>query len=452
LPGVKASDHVNYGGSDLSRDAFLTWAQVREMQASGLVEIASHSSALHKGMNANPQGSKQPFAVTSTYDPATGSYEMVEQYVRRLQDDAAASVRTIKRFTGKAPRAMVWPYGAYNEIGVLVQDRAGMPVTLTLDDGYPKVSALRNVPRALIKNDPDMGDFAVQIRQYGKVAPMRVVQVDLDYVYDPDPEQEARNLDALISRVYALKINTVFLQAFSDPTFQGYAKEVYFPNRFLPVRKDLFNRVAWQLKTRAMVEVYGWLPVLSFDFGADVDQVTKWNPDTNTAAVDPKAYKRVSPYDPEGRRRIIGIYEDMARHAPIDGLLFHDDAMMSDYEDASPSALRAYQAAGFPASIAGIRADQRAMDKWTSFKTETLIGLTKELTAHVSAYRSPIKTVRNIYAAPVINQNSEEWFAQNYDRFLDAYDYTAVEAMPRMENVADADHKVWLDKIGRAHV
>ena len=28
---------------------------------------------------------------------------------------------------------------------------------------------------------------------------MRVIQVDLDYVYDADPEQEARNLDALIS-------------------------------------------------------------------------------------------------------------------------------------------------------------------------------------------------------------------------------------------------------------
>ena len=107
-------------------------------------------------------------------------------------------------------------------------------------------------------------------------------------MYDADPAQEARNIDQLVSRVYNLKINTVFLQAFSDPTASGVAKSVYFPNRFLPVRQDLFNRVAWQLGTRAQVKVYGWLPVLSFDFGDNVAQVEQWDPKTNAVAPAPK--------------------------------------------------------------------------------------------------------------------------------------------------------------------
>ena len=35
----------------------------------------------------------------------------------------------------------------------------------------------------------------------------------------------------------------------------------------------------------------------------------------------------------------------MARSAPIDGILFHDDALLGDFEDASPAALAAYRLA-----------------------------------------------------------------------------------------------------------
>jgi biofilm PGA synthesis lipoprotein PgaB len=440
-------DNVRYGDATMPRSAFLTWKQVHEMQKSGLVEVASHSHAMHYGVIANPQGNMEPDALTAQYDPKTSTYESAEHYAKRLQADAASSALTIKKETGKAPRAMIWPYGAYNEIGMMIQAEHGMPTTFSLEDGFATVSDLRSTPRTLVKDDPSMGDYSIMIRQFDKVAPMRVVQVDLDYVYDPDPEQEARNLDALVSRIYAMKINTVFLQAFSDPTASGVASSVYFPNRFLPVRQDLFNRVAWQLETRAMVKVYGWLPVLSFDFGDDVGKVQAWDAKTNTVAADPKAYHRISPFDPEGRRRIIGLYEDLGRYGPIDGLLFHDDAMLSDFEDASPVAIDAYKAEGFPASIADIRANHDVMDKWTAFKTDTLIRFTQELASHVAAYRAPLKTVRNIYAPLLLSPGSEEWFAQSYDRFLQAYDYVAVEAMPDMENVPSCDQNKWLDNL-----
>jgi biofilm PGA synthesis lipoprotein PgaB len=442
-----AGDRVAYGDTTMPRSAFLTWPQIREMKKSGLIEVASHSHAMHYGVLANPQGNEEPDALTAKYDAKTGTYETPEHYVQRLQDDAAASVRTIKAQTGTAPRVMVWPYGAYNEIGMLIQNRNGMPITLTLEDGYAKVSDIRATPRGLIKDDPSIGDYSIFVRQFDKVQPMRVIQVDLDYVYDADPAQESRNIDQLVSRVYNMKINTVFLQAFSDPTASGVAKSVYFPNRFLPMRQDLFNRVAWQLGTRAQVKVYGWLPVLSFDFGDNVGEVQAWDPKTNTVAPAPKGYHRISPFDPEGRRRIIGLYEDLGRHGPIDGLLFHDDATMSDFEDASPAALEAYKAAGFPGSIEEIRANPETLAHWTSFKTDTMIKFTQELEAHVSAYRAPLKTVRNIYASLLTNPASEEWFAQNYDRFLQSYDYTAVEAMPDMENVPSGDQDEWIKNL-----
>src|SRR5690606_34061013 len=92
---------------------------------------------------------------------------------------------------------------------------------------------------------------------HGQVHPVqRVVQVDLDYVYDKDPEQQERNLSMLIDRMKYLAPSAVYLQAIADPKGDGDVTELYFPNRHLPMRADLFSRVAWQLKTRANTQFY----------------------------------------------------------------------------------------------------------------------------------------------------------------------------------------------------
>ena len=57
------------------------------------------------------------------------------------------------------------------------------------------------------------------------------MHVDLDYVYDPDPAQQTKNINTLIQRVYDMKISHVFLQAFSDPLGNGTINALYFPNR-----------------------------------------------------------------------------------------------------------------------------------------------------------------------------------------------------------------------------
>ncbi len=53
------------------------------------------------------------------------------------------------------------------------------------------------------------------------------------------------------------------------------------------------------------------------------------------------------------------------------------------------------------------------------------------------AYSWPqVKTARNIFALPLLEPESEAWFAQNLDDFLAAYDWTVPMAMPLMESVA----------------
>lgn len=438
------SSDVQFGDMDVKRNLFLTWDQIREIAATGLVEIASHSYGAHHGNDANPQGNSEPAVTTRRFDRVTGNYENDASERRNLEADTAKMSAKIKSETGKRPRVMVWPYGEHNELALSIAAKNGMLITFTLADGVATVDRLSTVPRHLITPDPSASQFVMELRTFADTAPVRVVQVDLDYVYDPDPAQQERNVGRLVQRIYDMQINTVFLQAFADPDGTGLAREVYFPNRQLPMRADLFNRVSWQLRTRAHVRVFAWMPVLAFDFGNTMTGVLAWNPRTGTAEADPKAYRRVSPFDAAARAKVLMMYDDLARSAPFEGLLFHDDATLSDFEDASPAAIDAYARAGLPASIASIRADPEMMRRWTRLKTDALIAFTDELTARARIYRAPLLTARSMYALPALDDHSEEWFAQNLDRFLASYDYTAIMAMPAMEDIVTGDAESWL--------
>lgn len=129
----------------------------------------------------------------------------------------------------------------------------------------------------------------------------------------------------------------------------------------------------------------------------------------------------------------------------FDGILFHDDALLSDYEDASAPAITAYQQAGFSGSLSEIRQNPEQFKQWARFKSRALTDFTLELSARVKAIRGPhIKTARNIFALPVIQPESEAWFAQNYADFLKSYDWTAIMAMPYLEGVAEKSADQWL--------
>ena len=157
----------------------------------------------------------------------------------------------------------------------------------------------------------------------------------------------------------------------------------------------------------------------------------------------------MSPFDPAARKLIGEIYDDLGRHASFNGILFHDDATLSDDEDASPTALAMYQRWGLPGDVAAIRRDPALMARWTTAKTRHLIEFTQELTARLRAWQPVLMTARNLYAEPLMNPTSEQWFAQNYEASLAAYDYVALMAMPRMEGQKEAEADGWLTKLAQ---
>ena len=419
---------VPYGSDKLPRSYFVGWPQLREMQASGLVELASHTFTSHYGLLANPQGNVQPAVTTAGW--SQHGYESMTDYRARIKADFDASASQLKDQTGRAPRILVWPYGAFNQTTLELARAAGMRYTFTLADGLNKLSdSGSTVRRYLLEEDTSLETLdEIMGGNTWEQQVERLVHVDLDYVYDNDPQQMNRNIDMLLDRIKGYGITTVYLQAYADDNGDGVAEALYFPNRHMPVKADLFNRVAWQLKTRAEVKVFAWMPVLAYDMGPNHAYVT----DSRTGAPAKGQYLRLSPWDPANCQLLLDIYEDLGFYTKFDGLLFHDDAFLSDYEGPMPLAhtLDALQAQG-------------------EQKTKLLIDFTMELRDAAARYRQGgadgLKTARNIYAALVTEPQSQQWFAQSMAAFAKAYDYTAVMAMPYMEQAENPDE--WLAKL-----
>ena len=61
--------------------------------------------------------------------------------------------------------------------------------------------------------------------------------------------------------------------------------------------------------------------------------------------------------------------------------------------------------------------------------------------------RDRVMTARNIFAEPMLNPESEAWFAQNLDDFLQTYDWTAPMAMPFMEKQTREQSGPWLESL-----
>ncbi len=445
-PAVVALVGTWMEGSDaINRPAnktLLSWAQVRELAASGLVEVASHSFDLHRGVTANPQSNEQAAATTHAYDTDLGQYEDDEEYRTRVTASVARSADFIWQHAGLRPRVMVWPFGEYNETVLNAARTAGMPYTMALWDGINTLADLRAMRRLLIADDPDQKQFARIVQGLRTDRPLRVAHLDIDYIYDKSNEQAEKNLGLVIDRIRNSGVNTVYLQAFSDPDGDGNADALYFPNRHLPVRADLFSRVAWQLKTRAGVKVYAWMPMMAFKADVPEDwRVMEWR--DGKAQTPGHIYTRLSPFNADARRWVGDLYEDLARFCSFDGVLFHDDGILSDFEDASPAALAyAHEVWGLPADFASLHATPAMRLAWARHKTELMAQFTDALAERVRLFRPYIKTARNLYALPVLMPDSEEWYAQSLPAFLAHYDYVAIEAMPLMEKAAQPDQ--WL--------
>lgn len=298
----------------------------------------------------------------------------------------------------------------------------------------------------VIKNleQPTTQQTQQKTKQNKPIAQMRIMHIDLDYVFDTDKAQQQRNIQALIQRIQNIRPNTIFLQAFADPDANGSADQVYFENCYMPVRDNLFQQVLQQIRQNTQVQhVYAWLPVLAWELPKD--QQLNY---VQHRQGGQKGYIRLSPFEQKNLDIIVDIYRDFIQHNPVDGVLYHDDVTLSDYEDSSALAHKYYQQWGFSHRIfKDLRHPEQA--RLAKYKTAYLDQLAAGITQVLKQYKPNLLVARNMYAPVVTQPQSEQWFAQSMPSTYRYYDYNAIMAMPYMEQSKD-HKKFYLDLIQHA--
>ena len=415
---------------------FMTWDQIREVSDSGLVHIASHSLNMHKSVVVHPLGSTAAALVSRIYDEKKGRYENKEEYELRISQDISESHKILSGKIGKMPVSFVWPYGRYNSTAVDFAKKSGFKLLFTLDAGLAEINNPDAVPRYIMMGNPAISEFAKNFRKkFVKYQRDRIVHADIDPLYDEKTEQMIKNIDKFVERIYKIKPHAVYLQAFCDKDGDGNVDSLYFPNRILPVKADIFGRIARALSVRG-IAVYAWMPMLSFSL-ADKELNSRLRVcEFRSGKIQPSSswYERWSPFSREAQEKILAIYEDLATYCSFEGIIFQDDGYLNDYEDFHPEALPFYfKATGRENLVPFQELSAEAKSKWTAVKTEKINELSSLIMGKVLLYRPETLFARTIYAPVLTNPESEEWFCQNYEKCLKAYNYTVIMAYPRME-------------------
>lgn len=427
----------------------MTWSQIREVAGSPYVDVVAHSDNLHRGIPYNPQGNKFSAAVSREFDVKTGVYEDEEDYRHRIYTDLKKSKDILEEKTGQKIRAIVWPYGVYNGVTVEQAKKAGFEVEFTLNDQVVSKNRFDQINRFLIYQNPTVVALLQDLKLTpGLYAQSRIVQVDLDMIHDPDPEQTERNLGAFLDRIKDLRVTTVYLQAFSDVNATGNISEVYFPNRVLPVRQDLFNRVVHQLKSRTGVKVYAWMPMLSLVLPDDVGSEDLFVREffQGETRVTSSWYRRLSPFSPKVKELLTMLYEDLAVYTSIDGIVLQDDGYLNDEEDFHPKAIEEYKSITGDGDLVDpdwLSSEQE--NQWAQLKVEKLNELSEHLLKTVEWFRPEIKSARTLYAPVVFDTSAVERFAQDYRKSLELYDHVVIMAYPYLEEAKNP--KKWFKEL-----
>ncbi len=430
-------------------EPLLGWDELRHLTREPLVELVSHSYDLHRAVQYTPQGNVGSVVSVRRYLPASGRYATEAEYRALLADDFARQRRLFKRQLGMVPSAVVWPYGRFNAIAIEEAEKAGCSICLTLEEGYASTDQLNRIRRITIADEP-MEEFATRLtRPTGTPPLIRAMQVDLDLIYDPDSEaQTDRNLGRLIDRIIALGVNTVFLQAFADPDGDGAAEAVYFPNRLLPVRADILGHAVHQMIIRDL-RVYAWMPLLSYILPdrqksrrLGVKQLTE----TGQRVPSEEHPLRLSPFSREVQQAVRTLYTDLAAHCQISGILFQDDGFLRDSEDFHDEASK-FNSDYLPSGITreALLSGRPDTWDWIRAKSRFLVNFTDLLREAVARYRPRAQFARNIFARPLLQPESERWFAQNFQLFLKSYDQVVLMAYPQMERTEEPVS--WLERL-----
>jgi biofilm PGA synthesis lipoprotein PgaB len=431
---------LEYAPADLGK--LVSWQQLRELDASGLVTIASHSFRSHHFTIINPQGDRGEFLSALTYD--NGRYETMDEFHKRVYDDLEQSQQQFQKELGHKVQGLVWPYGEYNLPAIEIAKQNGFEAMLGLGGGMNVVGqkGLVEARRGIIMNNPNTLLFASFIKSGGlDNNPMKAAYLDISTVYDPNNVRgTANNLNLAIARFNRAGINTVFIQVLSEEKSDS-PESAYFHTTAIPVKADIFSHIASRLRNEGFL-VYATMPTLTSQW------LIKEHPEDQMVTNNPQnsSQSKVTPFSPTISKKLVDLYRDLGAYAYVDGILFQDELYLND-EDFSPAAKAAFQHQFGKELTTEVLKDELIRKQWTKLKMETVQNLKIQLMKAVQVYRPYALFAQSIAAESLLDQEGgKTYFAETYEQYLDSYDYIVIKTNP-FSNHQKANDLQWLGKL-----
>lgn len=407
-----------------------SWAELKEMEDSGLVAVVSHTHAMHKQLAINPQGGRNGVVGSHLY--FDGRYETDEEYRTRVTNDINEVQRLFQENLGHKARAMVWPYGIYTKEAVDIAVQSGMDATFLLDGGVnePGETSRLYAKRIIMESSFDVGRLKKLLtvnHDTWDSSGIRLAQVDLDNIYSKNQKQYEQNLEGLLINLSNNNINAVALQAFADPDGDGNVDEVYFANSQVPVRADIFNDVANRLQQQ-LITVLAWMPTLNYQ-----SLISKDESNAVKSRGEKGWYHRLSPFDQNGLNHVNKLFYELAASTQIDGILLQDDLYLNQDEDFSLPAQKDYRQK-FGKDLLAVNTNSKEdLAAFTQWKIEALDNAADGAIKAFKSVHPHAIVMRDVYAGTLLYADADNWLGQRYKDCLSKYDYTVVMAYPFMD-------------------
>ena len=254
---------VDYGGTPVPREKFLSWDQVRQMRSSGLVSCQPQLRPPRCSADQRPGQYRRGRAILDLR-PASGTRETDAEYRARIRADLIRSRDIIARETGEVPHILAWPFGRFSGPAREEAVAVGFDHLFTLEWEAADARQLLDIPRYYPVDNPDLATIVSNLTFVSADAPtIRAVCVDLSGLASARGRDEQDGiLGRMIEDVLRLGANTAIINAFRLAP-DGKPIASWVPTSVLPVEADILSRAARQLENRAGVGVYVRLPLKS---------------------------------------------------------------------------------------------------------------------------------------------------------------------------------------------
>jgi len=263
------------------------------------------------------------------------------------------------------------------------------------------------------------------------------------------------------------EVDTIFFRVFQNrgdaffPILPRHAREgVYFKTTYAPLVSDLLPLVC-RIAHREGLQVYAWMNTLnaSFLYCKSARHIFR----LELAKKRLVHTNRLSPFDPEVRRCLSGLFSDLAKY-PIDGILVQDDLILHYNEDFNPiatgafknemhlknfSPLDLYEIEKSASGKVILKGYSRLFWTWCSWKNRRLSGFAGKIFRAVRKIRPSIKIATDVnYEALLYPEKALAWYSrsiQAMEKFARPDTYVVMSYQKQMQRELKEPEPIILD-------